>query len=63
LRLFDVRNDVGELNECSADHPDVVKRLTALAESARAELGDSGRAGRGQRDAGFVPKAVPLERR
>lgn len=35
LALFDVRNDVSEQNEVSAQHPDVVARLTALAENAR----------------------------
>lgn len=60
LELFDVRHDVGEEHEVSAQHPEVVARLTALAEKARADLGDFKRAGTGQREAGMVEKAVPL---
>lgn len=58
--LYDVRHDVGEAHEVSAQHPEVVRRLTALAERARAELGDVDRPGAGQREAGRVEKAVPL---
>jgi arylsulfatase A-like enzyme len=60
LELFDVRGDVGETREVSAQHPDVVKRLLALAEVARRELGDGDRAGRGQRPAGWVEAPRPL---
>jgi arylsulfatase A len=60
LELFDVRHDVSEEHEVSAQHPEVVARLTALAEKARADLGDVKRAGSGQREAGMVEHAVPL---
>ncbi|QDT55618.1 Arylsulfatase [Caulifigura coniformis] len=60
LQLFNVRSDVGELQECSAAHPDVVHWLTALAESMRVEVGDVNRPGRSQRPAGTVPEASPL---
>jgi arylsulfatase A-like enzyme len=60
LELFDVRNDVGETREVSAEHPDVVTRLTAMAERARAELGDVDRPGSGQRPAGSVDEARAL---
>jgi arylsulfatase A len=60
LALFDVRHDVGEDHEVSAQHPEVVQRLTQLAEKARADIGDSDRRGAGQREAGMVEKAVPL---
>lgn len=60
LALYDVRHDVAEEQEASAQHPDVVQRLTALAEKARAELGDVNRAGAGMRAAGFVEQARPL---
>ncbi|MCK5652191.1 MAG: discoidin domain-containing protein, partial [Gemmatimonadetes bacterium] len=45
--LYDLDNDVGETTDVSADHPDVVARLDALAEVARATLGDrlTGRVG------------------
>lgn len=60
LELYDVRHDVGEQSEVSAQHPDVVARLTALAEKARSDLGDVNRVGSGQREAGMVEKAVPI---
>ncbi|MEW6303247.1 MAG: sulfatase [Verrucomicrobiota bacterium] len=59
LELYDVRHDVGEEREISAQHPDVVKRLLALAETARADLGDVARPGKGQRPAGFVQDPKP----
>jgi arylsulfatase A len=52
--LYDVRTDVSETSEVSAQQPGVVARLMALAEQAREELGDVGRAGKGQRPAGWV---------
>lgn len=60
LALYDVRNDVGETREVSADHPQVVKRLTSLADAARQELGDTNRPGPGQRPAGFAANPQPL---
>lgn len=60
LELYDVRNDVGEEREVSAQHPDVVKRLLAVAERARGEIGDLGRPGKGQRPAGWVENPKPL---
>ncbi len=59
LALFDVRNDVTEQTEASAQHPEIVARLTALAEKARAELGDGEQRGTGQRDAGHVEHPQP----
>ncbi len=41
LELYDLGSDVGEQHNVAAQHPEVVKRLTALAERARADLGDS----------------------
>ena len=58
--LFNVRQDVSETREASADHPDVVRRLTALADAARAELGDMATIGRGQRPAGHVEQPQAL---
>ncbi|MCZ2341535.1 MAG: sulfatase, partial [Bacteroidales bacterium] len=51
-RLFDVVADPGETHDQIADHPDVVKQLTLLAEKARVDLGDGPRLGAGQRPAG-----------
>lgn len=50
--LYDLETDVGETANRHAEQPGVVRELTALAEKARAELGDVGRRGRGQRAAG-----------
>ena len=59
VMLFDLEADVAESKDVSAGHPEVVKRLTALADKARADLGDVARAGKGQRKAGWVDKAAP----
>lgn len=60
LALYDVRHDVSEEREVSAQHPEIVARLTAMAEKARAELGDGDRRGTGQREAGHVENPKPL---
>jgi arylsulfatase A len=59
LALYDVRHDVGETREVSAAHSDVVQQLLRLAERARADLGDLGREGSGQRPAGWVEHPRP----
>ncbi len=41
LSLFDLANDIGEERDVSSVHPKVVKRLMALADKMRADLGDS----------------------
>ncbi len=52
--LYDLDVDVSEATDVAALHPDVVKRLLALAEQAREDLGDSltQRVGSGVRDPG-----------
>ena len=54
LELYDLQNDVGETKNVAAEHPEIVARLTAAAERARAELGDglTKREGSGVRPAG-----------
>ena len=59
LLLYDLKADLGEKSNVASANPDVVKQLLALAEKARAELGDGKRAGAGQRKAGWVEKASP----
>jgi hypothetical protein len=52
--LYDLEADVGETTNVAAQHPDVVKRLMALIDEARRDLGDAatGAAGSGVRPAG-----------
>ena len=57
--LYDVRNDLGETKEVSAEYPEVVERLMALAERAREDLGDWDREGANQREAGWVDDPRP----
>ena len=38
--LYDLANDVSEQKNVYSDHPDLVARLTKLAESARQDMGD-----------------------
>jgi arylsulfatase A len=56
--LYNLREDIGETEEVSAQHPDVVARLMALADKAREDLGDLDREGSGQRPAGWVENPV-----
>ena len=54
LALFDLEADLSETTNVADKHPEVVKRLQALAEKARDDLGDSAnqRQGRNLRPAG-----------
>jgi arylsulfatase A-like enzyme len=75
MKLVDLSRDIGETTDLSQQHPEVVKKLLALAEKARGELGDScfhrndvtpakagvGRKGSSQRKAGFVPHPTPRQ--
>ncbi len=40
-QLYDLEADLGETTDVATAHPDVVARLAALAETARADLGDA----------------------
>ncbi len=57
--LYDLEKDTGETTNVAAAHPEVVRRLTALAEKARQDLGDVGRTGRGQRPVGRFAHPTP----
>jgi arylsulfatase A-like enzyme len=54
LELFDLESDAGESTNVADRHPDVVRRLEALAEKCRDDLGDSltKRTGKGVRPPG-----------
>jgi hypothetical protein len=41
--LYDLRNDLSETTDIAAQHPDVVQRLSRLAERTRISIGDNGR--------------------
>ncbi|GAB4152437.1 MAG: sulfatase [Planctomycetaceae bacterium] len=58
--LYNLKSDIGESNNIAKDHPDVVKRLLALAEKAREDLGDGNRPGANTRKPGHVENAKPL---
>ncbi|MHC4199436.1 MAG: sulfatase-like hydrolase/transferase, partial [Planctomycetota bacterium] len=60
LMLIDLDADIKEKTNVADRHPDVVRRLEALAEKARRDIGDVGRAGAGQRPAGRVENPKPL---
>jgi len=57
--LFHLEEDVSGLRDVAPSHPEVVKRLTDLAEGFRAELGDRDRLGSGTRPVGMVDQATP----
>jgi arylsulfatase A-like enzyme len=60
LSLFDLQADVGETTNVADQHPDVVRRLTALAETAREDLGDGpNHIGKGVRAAGEIQTETP----
>ena len=60
LELYNVREDVGETREVSAEHPDIAERLLALADRTRRDIGDGDQIGPGQRTAGIVENPQPL---
>ena len=60
LELYDLHSDIGETQNVAEAYPQVVERLQALVEIARADLGDGKRPGRNVRPAGVVDSAVGL---
>ena len=60
--LYDLISDVSESTNVAADHPDVVRNLTARIEACRRDLGDdiTGAAGENVRPAGRVEHPRPL---
>ena len=56
LSLFDLENDISETTNVADQHPDIVKRLQAVGEQARDDLGDSAtnRKGKHLREPGRV---------
>ncbi len=62
LELYDLQNDIGETTNVADKHPEVVKKLQAYAEVARADLGDSRtkRKGSGVRQPGHLQPGDPM---
>ncbi|CAN5804377.1 sulfatase [soil metagenome] len=58
--LYDVVRDPGETRNLAQEHPQIVRRLKALAEVAREDLGDGDQPGANQRPAGSVETPRPL---
>ena len=57
--LFNVVEDIASAKNVADEHPEVVRRLTALAEKAREDLGDRGRPGKNQRPIGRCENPKP----
>lgn len=56
LGLFELESDRDETIDVAAQHPDVVKRLIALADAARVERGDTATSQTGRvREPGRLP--------
>ena len=49
VALYNLDADIGEQHNVAGEHPEIIERLTALADAAREELGDTNRIGRGVR--------------
>lgn len=60
LELYDLEVDPIEANNLSAKNPQIVARLSQLAEEAREQLGDIGRLGTEQRPAGWLDDVQAL---
>jgi arylsulfatase A-like enzyme len=50
--LYELQSDIGERQDVASQHPDVVKKMMALAETCRGELGQHDARGRAQRPTG-----------
>ena len=57
--LFNVVTDIGSEHNVADQHPEIVAKLTKLADVARADLGDQGIAGAGQRERGHFENPIP----
>jgi arylsulfatase len=57
--LFNVAEDIRCQKNVAEQHPDVVGRLMGLADQARADLGDLGKPGAGQRPVGRFENPTP----
>jgi arylsulfatase A-like enzyme len=56
--LYNLDDDIGETTNLAAKHPEVVKMLTKMAESARNDIGDHDRLGKNARFFDKAPKRI-----
>lgn len=61
IGLYDLRTDIAESQDVSAEHPDIVSQLSVYAERAREDLGDGARVGLNTRPVGRVSQPTPRE--
>jgi arylsulfatase A-like enzyme len=61
MKLYDLKDDIGEKKDVADRNPDVVERLLGLAEKARQDIGDVNYKGR-QRPAGWTVTPMPLRK-
>jgi arylsulfatase A-like enzyme len=59
MKLFNLSTDIHEDKNLALENPAIVERLLEYAEKARADLGDVGIKGEGQRAAGWVEEPSP----
>ena len=62
VQLFDLKSDIGETTNVARENAEIVKRLMKLIESAREELGDCDRIGKGARFFDPEPKRPDIGR-
>ena len=60
--LFHLKDDIACTKNIASQHPDVIARLTAIAEAARKDLGDKGVQGSGQRERGQIDREPQPQR-
>jgi arylsulfatase A len=58
--LFNVLEDVSESTEISKSYPEIVDRLTRMANHARKTIGDDASIGSEQRESGWIENPIPL---
>jgi len=58
--LYDLGADPGETTDVAKQHPELVSRLTAVAEEARGDLGEYLERGSGQRSTGTAIAGAPI---
>jgi len=60
MKLYNLEADIAEKTNLADKHPEITKRLFALAKKARNDIGDIDHPGQNQRPAGMVVSPKPL---